>query len=198
MQTIGIIITSVVAAIIYGIVHDQITARICVEYFTIGHPRLIDSESPTILGLFWGVVATWWVGLPLGLGLAVAARAGSRPQLDCRNLFRPILSLLGGMFLMATVAGLVGFITSRGGIFHLVEPMASRVPQGMHTAFLTDVWAHSASYLAGIVGGIALWIVTWRRRAHCAIVGEQESPANHSQRLRPAANRTSCASDSGR
>jgi len=33
MQSIKIILTCVVAAILYGIVHDQITARICVEYF---------------------------------------------------------------------------------------------------------------------------------------------------------------------
>ncbi|MDA0768100.1 MAG: hypothetical protein O3A92_14920, partial [Verrucomicrobia bacterium] len=58
MQVFGIIITSVLAAMFYGIIHDQVTARICVEYFTIGHPRLIDSDSPGVLGLFWGVVAT--------------------------------------------------------------------------------------------------------------------------------------------
>lgn len=60
---IGIIFTSVIAAVIYGIIHDQVTARICVEYFTVGHPRLIDSDSPPVLGLFWGIVATWWAGL---------------------------------------------------------------------------------------------------------------------------------------
>ncbi len=68
------------AAISYGIVHDQITARICVEYFTVGHPRLTDSDLPTVLALFWGVVATWWVGLPLGLGLAFAARARTQKR----------------------------------------------------------------------------------------------------------------------
>jgi len=161
---IGIILLSVAAAIIYGIVHDQITARICVEYFTIGHPRLIDSDSPTVLGLFWGVVATWWVGLPLGFGLALAARVGSRPSLDVHHLIRPILILLGCMFMVATLAGLIGFTTSKMGLFYLEEPFASQVPESRHTAFLTDAWAHSGSYLAGLLGGIVLWVVTWRRR----------------------------------
>ena len=49
MQAIAILLISVLAAIFYGVVHDQITARICVEYFTIGHARLIDSDSPTVL-----------------------------------------------------------------------------------------------------------------------------------------------------
>src|SRR5262245_53103789 len=170
VQSIAIIFLSVGAAIFDGIVHDQITARICVEYFTIGHPRLIDSDSPTVLGLFWGVVATWWVGLPLGIGLAVAARYGSRGKLDVRDLVRPVLILLGCMSVLAAIAGLVGFVTSKMGVFALVEPLASRVPKNKHTAFLADGWAHSASYLTGMVGGIVLCIVTWRRRKPCANV----------------------------
>jgi len=66
MQVVAMIVASVVAAIVYGVIHDQITARICVEYFTIRHPRLIDSDSPTVLGLFWvlsqlGGLAYRWV-----------------------------------------------------------------------------------------------------------------------------------------
>ena len=81
MHSLRIIGLSLLAAIVYEIAHDQVTARVCVEYFTIGHPPLIPSESPTLLALAWGVVATWWVGLPLGIMLAVAARAGRRPKL---------------------------------------------------------------------------------------------------------------------
>jgi hypothetical protein len=172
MQSLGIIFLAVMAAIAYGIVHDQITARICVEYFTIGHPRLIDSDSPTVLGFFWGVVATWWVGLPLGSGLAVAARAGRRPKLTASQLLVPVVYLLGWMLAVATVFGAVGFVTSRAGFFHLPEPLASQVPADKHTAFLVDGWAHSGSYLAGIVGGIVLCVATWRRRLTSARGGE--------------------------
>src|SRR5215471_12695203 len=133
VQSIAIIFLSVGAAIFYGIIHDQITARICVEYFTIGHPRLIDSDSPTILGLFWGVVATWWVGLPLGLGLAVAARAGRRPKLAAGQLVSPVVKLLGCILAVAALFGAIGFATSKTGIFHLIEPLASRVPADKHT-----------------------------------------------------------------
>src|SRR5207244_6401919 len=145
MQSVAIIALAVAAAIFYGIVHDQVTARICIEYFTVGHPRLIDSDSPTVLAFFWGVVATWWIGLPLGLGLAVAARVGRRPKLKARDLIRPIGKLLAFMFIVAAVAGLIGFTTSKAGVFHLIEPLASRVPSDKHTAFLTDGWAHSGS-----------------------------------------------------
>jgi len=119
---------------------------------------LINSDSPTVLGLFWGVVATWWVGLPLGLGLAVAARAGRRPKLSLTDLIRPILVLLGCMSLVAAVAGLIGFVTSETGLFHLLEPLASRIPSTKHTAFLVDGWAHTGSYISGVIGGIVLWL----------------------------------------
>jgi hypothetical protein len=172
MQSVAIIVLAVAAVIFYGIVYDQVTARICIEYFTVGHPRLIESDSPTVLALFWGVVATWWVGLPLGLGLAVAARVGRRPKLKARDLIRPIGKLLAFMFIVAAVAGLIGFTASKAGVFHLIEPLASRVPSDKHTAFLTDGWAHSGSYLAGIVGGLALWLLTWRRRLAVTPDGE--------------------------
>ena len=164
MKALAIIGLSVLAAVVYGIVHDQITARICVEYFTIGHARLIDSDSPTVLGLFWGVVATWWVGLPLGTGLAVAARAGRRRKLTARELVPSLAKLLVAMFAVATVAGSIGFFGGKAGAFILIDPFASKVPADRHIAFLTCGWAHAASYLAGIIGGITLWILTWRRR----------------------------------
>ena len=165
MKALAIIGLSVLAAIAYGIVHDQVTARICVEYFTIGHARLIDSDSPTVLGLFWGVVATWWVGLPLGTGLAIAARAGStRRKLEPKELVPSLARLLLVMFAMAAIAGCLGYFGSKAGAFILIEPLASRVPAEKHIAFLTCGWAHGASYLAGIFGGIILWIRTWRRR----------------------------------
>jgi hypothetical protein len=163
MRSLAIIATSIASAIFYGIIHDQITARVCVEYFTIGHPQLIDSESPTLLGLFWGIVATWWVGLALGVGLAIAARLGNRPKLSCPDIIRPIKTLMAWMFASALVAGLIGYTTAAKNFVYLLEPFASRVPQERHIAFISVGWAHSASYLSGFIGGIILWIKTWKR-----------------------------------
>ena len=161
----AIIVVCVLAAVLYGVVHDQVTARVCVEYFTIGHPRIIDSQSPTVLGLVWGVVATWWVGLPLGIGLAIAARAGQgRAPSGVRALLRPIGVLLAVLAALALLAGIVGWqVASRGGVY-LLKPMASRVPADRHVAFLAVLWAHSASYLGGTIGGVILWIHVYRSR----------------------------------
>jgi len=164
VQALGIILISVVAAVVYGIGHDQVTARICVEYFTIGHPKLIDSESPTVLGLFWGIVATWWVGLPLGVGLAAASRIGKRPKLDARDVVSSILKLICCMYIVAAIAGVVGYGIAKAGQIQLLEPLASEIPAEKHVAFIVDSIIHLASYGSGMIGGVVLWILVWRRR----------------------------------
>ena len=110
MQSLAIIVVSMLAAVIYGVIHDQITARVCVEYFTIGHPPLFKFEThdPTLLALGWGIVATWWIGLLLGIPLAIAARVGRREQISVRQLYRPLVILMAVAAGCALVSGLIG------------------------------------------------------------------------------------------
>jgi hypothetical protein len=57
VQTLAIVAICIGSAVVYGILHDLVTARVCVEYFTIGQVPFFGT-SPTILGLGWGIVAT--------------------------------------------------------------------------------------------------------------------------------------------
>ncbi len=168
MEFIKIVILGVVAACVYGIAQDQVTARVCVEYFTIGHPPIFDTDSPTLLAFGWGIVATWWVGLPLGLLVGLTSRVGGWPRFTWRNLLRPVTVVLCVMGVISLTAGVTGyFVASEGGV-RLVEPLASRVAAGRHVLFLADLWAHLAAYGAGFLGGVGLcfWcIVTRGRRA---------------------------------
>jgi hypothetical protein len=164
MHSLAIIGLCVGSAVLYGVLHDQITARICVEYFTIGHPRLFGTEDPTLLGVAWGIVATWWAGALLGVPMALAARVGGRPKRDAGSLVRPILCLLAVMGLCAFLAGAVGgFLGSRGTVV-LTGSIASAVPLDRHVPFLIDLWAHSASYAVGFIGGCILIASVWRSR----------------------------------
>lgn len=164
MEAIKIIGMSIAAAIFYGVVHDQITARICVEYFTIGHPPIFGTDDPTLLGLGWGIVATWWAGLLVGIPLAIAARGGSRPQRSSASLVQPMTKLLLGMAICAGLAGLLGWFLARLGAVYLTGPIADEVPSDRHVAFLTDLWVHLASYMCGFLGGIVLIVTVWRSR----------------------------------
>ena len=66
MESLKIIALCIFSAVLYGILHDQVTARVCVEYFTIGHPPVFATESPTLLAIGWGIIATWWGRAVLG------------------------------------------------------------------------------------------------------------------------------------
>ncbi len=107
------VLLCVAAAVGYGVAHDQVTARVCVEYFTVGHPPVFATTDPTLLALSWGVLATWWVGLLLGLPLAVAARAAGRSP---RSLVRPVARLMAVCGACATVAGVAGDLLGRAGV----------------------------------------------------------------------------------
>ena len=164
MNYVRIILFCVVAAIVYGIIHDNITARICLEYFTIGHPAIFGTDSPTLLGIGWGIVATWWVGLLLGVPLAFAAQSGVLPKRSPHSLVRPVLILLFVMGCCAALAGFIGFLAAVAHLVYLVPPFDTMVPASRQVPFLTAMWIHSASYLVGFVGGVILIVRTWRSR----------------------------------
>ena len=71
-EFLKILLLCIAAAIVYGIVHDQFTACICLEYFTVFHPQIFPTQSPTLLAIGWGILATWWVGAFLGVLLGIA------------------------------------------------------------------------------------------------------------------------------
>jgi hypothetical protein len=164
MAFLRIVLFCIASAVVFGILHDQVTARVCVEYFTIGHPPVFPTASPTLLALGWGTIATWWCGLILGVPLALIARMGSRPKLTARDLVKPVAVLLACMGLLAAIAGVCGYFAAAAGRVWLVEPLASRVPQEKQIRFLADLWAHLASYGTGFLGGTVVWLWAWRER----------------------------------
>lgn len=164
MRFIAIVAMAVFAGIAYGILHDQVTARVCVEYFTIGHPPLIASRSPTLLALAWGVVATWWFALPLGVALASSARLGERTRLTASQLVQPVVVLLAAMGAAAFLSGVTGYVLA---VRHVIVPnewVLLHIPSDTQSAFIADSWAHLASYLAGFFGAIILCLYVWHSR----------------------------------
>lgn len=164
MPTLAILAACVLAAIAYGVLHDLVTAHLCLEYFTIGHPRLFETNDPIPHALAWGVIATWWVGVLLGVPLALAARAGSRAKVGLPALWRPLVRLLVGLGSCAAVAGALGYHAARNGDVVLLEPLASFVPIERHERFIAAYWMHLTSYGGGAIGGLALAARIWKRR----------------------------------
>ncbi|MFO0862094.1 MAG: hypothetical protein U0570_16250 [Phycisphaerales bacterium] len=175
-----IVLLSVFAAVAYGIVHDQITARICIEYFTVAHPKIIESKSPTLLGLAWGVVATWWAGLGVGIVLALSSRLGRWPKLTWRDNVRPVALLLCAMTLYACFWGWL--------FPQIAIPLTQdsfwggRIPASKYHAFLTCSGAHNASYESGFFGGLSIsaWAIWRRYRAAASTRDRQQAEPNGS------------------
>jgi hypothetical protein len=167
IQGIFIFLLSIAAAILYGILHDQVTARICLEYFTVYHPPIFGGlQDPTLLALGWGVIATWWVGAILGVPLALAARIGPLPKRSAVSMIRPIAVLLVCMACCAAAAGIGAYWYGS----HRVLNVAPRLPASRQMPFLVvDAAAHLASYGSGFCGGCVLIVWTlfarWRELA---------------------------------
>lgn len=164
METLKIVGFSLLAAIAYGVLHDQVTAHLCVEYFTIAHPPVFPTSSPFWLAIGWGIIATWWVGLPLGILLAAAARLGRRNKLLFKQVSSSILLLLAVSAAVALIAGLTGAILFATGYNSFDLYWIDLIPANRQLAFSAAAWAHSASYLCGFLGGLSLVGLTiWRR-----------------------------------
>jgi hypothetical protein len=60
----------------------------------------------------------------------------------------------------AAVAGVVGRVLASRGAVIVATDWAGDIPESKHVNFLTDLWIHNASYLAGFIGGIVLAVRT--------------------------------------
>lgn len=114
---------------LYGITNDQITVRICPEYFTKGsHGVQVDSyfpfmkgiKNPTILGCFWGSIYSPFLGVALSIPTILCARLGPEPRLQANELFLP---------LFCTFFCLLGPITACAGYNAPHYPSAERRKQ---------------------------------------------------------------------
>ncbi|MGA3171207.1 MAG: hypothetical protein ABSE62_09345 [Chthoniobacteraceae bacterium] len=164
IQKAQVILITTLTAIIYGIIHDEITARVCIEYFTVAHPRLFETDSPTILGFCWGVLATFALGAVMGAILADVSQAGDAPPYPIAGICHSLLLLFGPMALFTFSAGLLGFELSSHHIVRLPLEFAQSVAPQHHDRFMAVWFAHAASYIAGLTGGILLIVHIWRLR----------------------------------
>jgi hypothetical protein len=164
MKSLAIISFSIIAAAVYGVLHDQVTARICIEYFTEFHPPVFHTDSPSLLALGWGVYATWWMGAIFGIVLAIAARAGSRQRRDASDLIWPLISVLLTTGAVALLAGMAAFLLAKKEMLVLSPPLSQEVLPDRQTRFIAVLCAHWASYIVGALGGMVLVVRTWRSR----------------------------------
>src|SRR5579863_551513 len=165
-EAVKIILLPTGAAIVYGIVMDQITIRICPEYFTVAHPHIFNTGSLTLLALGWGVIATWWAGAIPGVAFAIAGRTGSLPKLTWRKFVRPLVILAVIMTATSVAAGFLGAWMVNVGSQPAVQAWAMGLPLDKQAAFMADAFAHVCSYAVGALGCLTIaTAAAWKRYA---------------------------------
>ncbi|QDU64092.1 hypothetical protein Pan216_49810 [Planctomycetes bacterium Pan216] len=173
MEWLKFVGLGILLAVIYGLIHDQITVRLSLEYFTVAHtlPPFIPANSPTLIGLFFGVAATWWAGAILGGFLGLCARRGPEPRLVARQFVSPLLVVFGITALAAFGLGLAAYwytspLSAEGTpLIYNNEYFEKNIPVARQAGFFTAAVAHAASYAVSTLGVIILCIHTvWKRR----------------------------------
>jgi hypothetical protein len=153
-----------VAMVGYGMLQDQLSARLCPDYFTVFHPPIPGVTDPTLLGVAWGFLGAWWGGVLLGYIAGLVATLGSRPPVAPRELVRPLVVLL-------LVVGLVVLLTGINVWRHAellgvsLDPALTKlVPPERHRPLLIVACYHFAAYASATIGGVVLCVWVWVER----------------------------------
>ncbi len=164
-QVIQLTLCSILAAALFGALHDQISYSVSPEYFTLlkfQQFHLTEWALPLrVKAALVGVFASWWMGIPLGLGLAVAATRWYGEHAAVA-FWRLLPWLLAGCLLSA-LAGLgVGVWQTQD----LTAFAHKRVPAGLIDlrSYLWVGFMHKGAYVGGSLAlplGMA-WLY-WRR-----------------------------------
>jgi hypothetical protein len=152
-----IILAGPLIAGIYGILHDQITYTICPEYYTkfkFYQFGLSDSgteaifPNPRLQVSLVGLLATWWMGIPIGIILGVTLII----YRESVELFSSALNAYLITLIVAFLTGLVGLIY--GKLILAEKGVSWWLPENLvdKENFIAVGSMHNFSYLGGLLG----------------------------------------------
>ncbi|MDI1255552.1 MAG: hypothetical protein PSV16_05580 [Flavobacterium sp.] len=108
------ILISILVAAIYGAIHDQITYSIAPEYFTVfkfDQFGFMDwgFNNPRLTVALIGILATWWMGLLIGVFQALVGLTHK----DYKQMFRYVMHSIFITLGVTALFGLIGFIAGK-------------------------------------------------------------------------------------
>jgi hypothetical protein len=158
----GFLFTVTGLTMAYGLIHDLVTHSISSEYFTLGK-GIAEAED----GFGWPIVrlalmASWSAGLFVGVALLVANNPKTGvPQLSYRELSQMLSMPLWCSAGLAVTGAVAGFVIAPEVAVRL--ELAHLGLEDPH-AFVVVSGIHAGSYLGGLVGAVAAFVVVRRRR----------------------------------
>ena len=147
-----IIFLSIIIASIYGIIHDQITYSISDEYYTLfkfnqfGLKNIRIPNERLKVGIV-GFLATWWVGLCLGIIYALISLF-----LDAKKVFKVTLKSIIINIFITIIFGFVGLLF--GALFLRAENLNWFIPSETKNIqdFINVGSIHNFGYIGGLIG----------------------------------------------
>jgi hypothetical protein len=169
LVALPLLLVAVLAAALYGALHNQISYTVANEYFTkfkfvqfgLTTAGLPDRAAAGLVGVF----ASWWMGIPLGIILTGVGFI----QRTYKRMFLVTLQSFLVVVVVALVVGLVGllygFIQTQS--FELAEYVGWYIPENLEQPrrFLCAGYMHNSSYLGAVVAlPLAITYQIWRRK----------------------------------
>lgn len=145
-------------ACLLGICLDLVTAHVAVEYFSVHHPKIVDSENPRVLALVWGVAAAWWAGAIAGVVIATINHRRSEPLAPKRILkWGAIACAALWLVMMAVLAAVIAITT--------MIPLEERRPTFEHDRRLVAVAVtHQFEYLLAAIAMVIIAVMVIRAK----------------------------------
>jgi hypothetical protein len=153
---------AIMAAGLFGAIHDQISYSISSEYFTkfkFPQFRLLDSGVPErIRAAHVGFLASWWMGIPMGVLCGLAGFVQRTPSLMLKALIWsiPVIASVG---LAAALAGLIyGWLQT--STIDPTDYLGWVMPPGVVDLrrFVCAGYMHNGAYLGGVLAIPVAWL----------------------------------------
>ena len=147
------IFSVVIYSMLFGVAFDLVTAHMAVEYFTIHHPKVVESQSPLVMAFVWGIGASWWFGLICAITLwQYNARRPNPMQ------FYSILALVRRALVIIWIV-MMSILLGIYCVFALVPAYQRKVSFEHDRRLMSVAITHQTEY---VLGGIALIVVLWK------------------------------------
>lgn len=155
-----ILITPLLSGL-YGIIHDQITYSISAEYFTkfkFYQFGLMDQGNEAIFPnpryqvSIIGFMATWWLGIPIGVLLGIEGLRYKKAQ----DMFSVTFKAIFITIIVTVAGGLAGF--SYGHFYLIHQPIEKfstwYIPNNINdiSCYIKVATIHNFSYVSGVIG----------------------------------------------
>jgi hypothetical protein len=154
----------------YAMLQDQVSARLCPEYFTVLHNPINGLTNPTLLGITWGFLGSWWGGALLGYGAGLASTLGRNPPMTVKQLLKPMLCVIAFVTACTAFTGISVAMNADGFSISINVLSIEAIPIQRRTMAFIVATYHLVAYASSVVGSVVCIVWIANNRAKLGVV----------------------------